>query len=145
MIDDISKELAKLKFQVRLLGEAIGDSSIPKLVIKMDWTEEILKEVYGVFKKHNDTRWEEKWIDLGRMSSELLALLDKYHTVKNYDDFREIVLAFYHSGEYRVICALFATTPLYACSEFECIKMDYLARRGENSLKELKESLEIYA
>ena len=145
MIDDIvSKELAKLKFQVRLLGEATGDYSIPKLVTKMDWTEEILKKVDGVFEKHNDTLFGEKWISLGAVKSELLDLLEKYHKVKDYNDFKEIVLAFYHSGEYEVICALFAITPPYTCSEFDCIKIDYLARKGENTLKELKESLTIY-
>ena len=113
MPDNIERELEKIKFHIRLIGETIDHRSypIPFLVIEMDWDDKDLDKAHDIFEKYDDKLERGEKVNWKGFEMELQnAFGIEYQTVKS------IVLAFYRNQQWTRVCAGYAKA--YECIEF---------------------------
>jgi hypothetical protein len=113
MPDNIVKELEKIKFHIRLIGETIDHRSypIPFLVIEMDWDGKDLDAAHDIFEKYDNKLEKKEAVNWKEFEMELRNTFDiGYQTVKS------IVLAFYRNRQWTRVCAGYAQA--YECIEF---------------------------
>src|SRR4029453_12529961 len=113
MPDNIEREVEKIKFHIRLIGETIDHRSypIPFLVIEMDWDDKDLDKANDIFEKYDNKleRGEEvNWTEFQMELQKTFGI--GYQTVKS------IVLAFYRNRQWTRVCAGYAQA--YECIEF---------------------------
>ena len=113
MPDNIERELEKIKFHMRLIGETIDPRSypIPFLVIEMDWDDKDLDKAHDIFEKYDNKLEKEEKVNWKEFEMELRNTFGiGYQTVKS------IVLAFYRNQQWTRVCAGYAKA--YECIEF---------------------------
>ena len=113
MPDNIERELEKIKFHIRLIGETIDYRSypIPFLVIEIDWNDKDLDKAHDIFEKYDDKLEREEKVNWKEFEMELQNTFGiEYQTVKS------IVLAFYRNHQWTRVCAGYAKA--YECIEF---------------------------
>ena len=113
MPDNIERELEKIKFHIRLIGETIDHRSypIPFLVIEMDWDDKDLDKAHDIFEKYDDKLEREEKVNWKEFEMELQNTFGiEYQTVKS------IVLAFYRNHQWTRVCTGYAKA--YECIEF---------------------------
>ena len=113
-IGEIARELEKLKYQVRTIGETIDYRAHPveALILSLDWGEGDIDRAHDIFEKYDNkleaneaVNWHEFEHELGD------AFGIGYQTVKS------IVLAFYDNHQWTNVCYGYAmsfepTTPI---------------------------------
>ena len=109
-IEEISRELEKLKYQVRTLGETINYRAHPveALILSLDWGEGDIDRAHDIFEKY-DNRLE---------AGEAVNWHDFEHELRiGYQTVKSIVLAFYENHQWTNVCHGYAmsfepTTPV---------------------------------
>ncbi len=118
-MNDITKEIKKIKFHLRLLSETIDSRNypIPSLVVEMDWDGDDLNRAHDIFEKYDKkleagetVNWTDLEIDLKREFD------------INYQIVKSIVLAFYRNHQWTEVCKYYAKS--HMCIEFHEIGKD---------------------
>ncbi|MHC2065889.1 hypothetical protein ACYFX5_00310 [Bremerella sp. T1] len=112
--EEITRELEKLKFQVRTIGETIDTRKHPveSLILSLDWDEGEIDLAHDIFEKYDNKLEEGESVKWNEFEHELKdALKIHYQTVKS------IVLAFYDNDQWTSVCYGYAmsfepTTPV---------------------------------
>jgi hypothetical protein len=100
---DVEHEIAKLKYHVKLLGDAVDwhEHPIAAMVVALDWSEDDLDKAQDIFDKYD--RQVEAGGPTGFFERELRDTFGiGYQTVK------QIVLGFYHNSQFLDICCAYA-------------------------------------
>ncbi|ETF09812.1 hypothetical protein BJN42_10525 [Pseudomonas koreensis] len=113
-LEDVIKDLEKIKYHVRILSDAIDYQSHPveALILSMDWGEADIDRAHDIFEKYDNMLIAKQSVDWGEFESELEAEFKiGYQTVKR------IVLAFFENHQWTDVCYGYAmsfepTTPL---------------------------------
>lgn len=101
----IEQELAKLRFHVKQLGEAIDDDEHPvtAMVIELNWSEEDLERAHDIFEKYDNQLESHGRFFEHDLEKELKDSFDiGYQTVKT------IVLAFWRNHQWQGVCRAYA-------------------------------------
>ncbi|EFN7494463.1 DUF1878 family protein, partial [Escherichia coli] len=55
-LNEISKEIEKLKYHIRILGESIDYHNHPveSLILSMDWDEKDINRAHDIFEKYDE-------------------------------------------------------------------------------------------
>ena len=118
MNDQIQKQIDKLKYQLRLLGEAIDhrEYPVPALVLALDWDDEDLNKAHDIFEKYDNKMEAGEEINWRSFEMELRDAFDiGYQTVKT------IILAFFDNGQWQDVCTAYAKA-------FECVEFHRITR-----------------
>ena len=121
MNSDVLRELKKVKFHLRTIGEEIGLERCPIgwLVIKMDWSEEDLDSVINMFYEYRNALKNNEDINLGSLRNALMRL-----TSNNYDRVKDIIIALHKSERFEVVAVCEKFAEAYSCAEFnEILRM----------------------
>lgn len=113
-LEDIVKDLKKLKYQVRVLGSAVDYDSHPieALIMSMDWDEGDIDRAHDIFEKYDRKLEAKEDINWSDFEEELKGAFGiGYQVVKS------IVLAFYENHQWTDVCYGYAmsfepTTPV---------------------------------
>ena len=109
MSSDVLRELDKVKFHLRTIGEEIAmiyDSSpLGWLAIKMDWSEDDLNRVINTFYEYRKALKSNGEINLDLLKSDLMRL-----TSNNDDRVRDIIRALHKSKRFEAaeVCEKYA-------------------------------------
>lgn len=112
-MEDVEEELKKLRYHVKLLGEAINgrDYPITSLVVFMNWDESELDAAHDIFEEADNRLSEGKGVDWGGFERKLR---DRFQI--GYQTVKDIVLAFHRNHQWTQVCREYAHA--YECSEF---------------------------
>lgn len=105
MTNDLKKEIDKIKYHIRLLGEAIDYNKHPvtSLVIDMNWSNDDLNKIHDIFEHYDNMLNEGKAIIWREFEMELRNNFKiSYQTVKM------IVLAFHFNHQWKQVCYNYA-------------------------------------
>jgi hypothetical protein len=119
----MNKEIAKLKYQVRLLGQSVDFDThpIPSLVVGLDWDEQDLRKAGDIFQKYDGLLQGGKNPAYGELEQDLRR---EFHNV-GYQEVKTIVNAFYASNQWQNVCLWFAKGQDPTCpSELKHILQD---------------------
>lgn len=113
-IGEIARELEKLKYQVRTIGETIDYRAHPveALILSLDWGEGDIDRAHDIFEKYDNKLEANEAVNWHEFEHELEdAFGIGYQTVKS------IVLAFYDNHQWTNVCYGYAmsfepTTPI---------------------------------
>lgn len=113
-IDELEKELRKLKYQVRAIGETIDYQNHPveALILEMDWGEGDINRTHDIFEKYDNKIEKGETINWRDFEMELRNEFNiGYQTVKS------IIIAFYQNHQWTNVCYQYAmsfepTTPI---------------------------------
>jgi hypothetical protein len=113
-IEELAKELEKLKYQVRTLGETINYRAHPveALILSLDWGEGDIDRAHDIFEKYDNKLEAGEVVNWQEFEHELRdAFGIGYQTVKT------IILAFYENRQWTNVCYGYAmsfepTTPV---------------------------------
>ena len=110
------EELDRLKWYIRLLGEAVDSEEHPitALVIALNWSEEDLKTAQDIFEKY-DQQMEKGGALNGRGLEK--ELRDEFAI--GYQRVKQIINAFFHNGQWPNVCLEYARQ--FRCAEFHGI------------------------
>jgi len=110
---DINKELEKVKFHIRLIGETIDHRTypVPSLVIEMDWDSDDLNRAHDIFEKYDTKLQNEEEVNWTYFESELRKIFDI-----GYQKVKSIILAFFRNHQWTEVCTLYAKS--HMCKEF---------------------------
>ena len=113
MPDNIERELEKIKFHIRLIGETIDHRSypIPFLVIEMDWDDKDLDTAHDIFEKYDNKLEREEKVNWQEFETELRKTFGIGNQIV-----KSIVLAFYRNHQWTRVCAGYAKA--HECIEF---------------------------
>ena len=102
---EYSDELRKLKYQIRLLGEAVDSTQSPitSLVISFDWGEEDLDRAHDIFESYDEKLRAGEEV---RWTAFEMALREQFHI--GYQRVKSIVLAFYRNHQWTAVCRGYA-------------------------------------
>jgi hypothetical protein len=119
IVEDLKREVEKLRFQMRMVADTLDfhDNPIAYLVIVLNWDDEDLKTANDIFEKYNQRLENEEEVPWKEMEFELKdAFSIGYQTVKT------VILAFYHNGQWTNVCRWFAEGQ--DVSEFKVIRRE---------------------
>lgn len=119
-MNNTNDEINKIKFHIRMIGEAIDYQSNPiaTLIIDLDWNEKDLDEAHDIFEKYNNMLNKKEEVCWTTFEHELS---DRFKI--GYQEVKRIILAFYRNHQWGQVCIGYA----YAkeCAEFhEITKRD---------------------
>ena len=107
MSSDLLKEIEKVKFHLRTMGEEMGLEPCPLawLSIKMDWTEDDLKNVIDMFYGYRKALLNGERVYWEKLRNSLMNI-----TNNDYDTVKDIINALYKSKRFEVVqvCEEFA-------------------------------------
>ncbi len=113
-IDNLVKEVKKLKYQVHLLGNIVDYQTHPieSLILSMDWSEEDIDSAHDIFEKYNNKLEANQPVTWNEFESEL-----KNEFNIGYQNVKHIVLAFFNNNQWTDVCYKYAmsfepTTPV---------------------------------
>lgn len=104
-MEDYKKEIEKLKYQLKLVGETIDYKSNPilSLVIELDWGEEDLETAHDIFEEYDNKLENNEDVNWTEFEFRLRNRFEiGYQTVKS------IILAFYRNHQWRKVCKGYA-------------------------------------
>lgn len=104
-MSDLSDEIHKIKYQLRLVGESINhrEHPIPALVISMDWSEEDLEAANDIFELYDNklrSNEEVNWTEFE------FAIRNRFSI--GYQTVKLIILAFYRNYQWTDVCREYA-------------------------------------
>uniref|UniRef100_UPI003F8067AD hypothetical protein n=1 Tax=Xanthomonas sp. 0924 TaxID=2835534 RepID=UPI003F8067AD len=112
--EDFRKELEKIKYHVRLLGETINfkDHPIEALILSKDWNEGDIERAHDIFEKYDKLLESKQPVSWGDFEQELE---DTFNT--GYQGVKPIIVAFFRNGQWTNVCHGYAmsfepTTPI---------------------------------
>lgn len=113
-IDDVSKDIMKMKYHIRLLGEAIDYKQHPveALILSMDWDESQIDRAHDIFEEYDNKINNKETINWYEFEH---ALRDEFGI--GYQTVKSIILAFYNNHQWTAVCKGYAmsfepTTPV---------------------------------
>lgn len=112
-MDDTKSEIERLRYHVKLLGEAVDSQEHPltSLVVHLNWKEADLDAAHDIFEEFDQKMESDasvNWSDLERRLKDRFDI--GYQTVKS------IVLAFYRNHQWSGVCRKYAMA--HQCTEF---------------------------
>ncbi|CAI8907083.1 DUF1878 family protein [Pseudomonas zeae] len=113
-LEDVIKDLEKIKYHVRILSDAIDYESHPveALILSMDWGEKDIDRAHDIFEKYDNMLNDNQDVNWMQFEADLKKEFNiGYQTVKS------IVLAFFENHQWTDVCHGYAmsfepTTPL---------------------------------
>ncbi|MDP2038448.1 MAG: DUF1878 family protein [Ignavibacteria bacterium] len=104
-MDDILKQIEKIKYQLRLIADTLDHVQYPieALVIELDWSSEDLDAAHDIFEEA-DIKLEKK--ELVNWTEFELKLESRFGI--GYQTVKDIVLAFYHNQQWGNVCRGYA-------------------------------------
>lgn len=113
-IDEIAKDIEKIKYQITVLGQAIDHQTHPvaALIFSMNWGEGDVDRAHDIFEKYDEKLEAKESINWYEFEKELKDEFGiGYQTVKS------IVLAFFDNHQWTDVCYGYAmsmepTTPV---------------------------------
>ncbi|MGE3409026.1 MAG: hypothetical protein AB7I37_19580 [Pirellulales bacterium] len=101
--EDIADEFAKLRYHVKLLGEAIDrrEHSVTAMILDFDWSEEDVERAENIFEKYDNLA--ESGASIDNFERELCEAFNI-----NYQQMKQIVLGFYRNGHFIDVCRAYA-------------------------------------
>ena len=112
-MDEIIKQIDKIKYHIKMIGDTINHLEYPieSLVIQLDWDDNDLSAANNIFEEYDkklnsgeDINWTEFEI----------TLRDRFGI--GYQTVKSIILAFYRNDQWRDVCIGYAQE--YDVSEF---------------------------
>lgn len=121
-MDNIEVELEKIRFHLKLLGEAIDhrEHPIECLVLYLNWSESQLERAHDIFEEAQDALEQKQAVNWGQFEHKLR---DEFNI--GYQSVKSIVLAFYRNHQWTDVCKQYAEA-------FECSEFHEITRRGES-------------
>lgn len=115
-MEEIQKELEKLKFQMKLVGESLSfeEHPIANLVIEMDWGNEelnIAHDIFEIYDKQIEADEEPNWHAFESEFKSKLGL--------DYQMLKLVILAFFRNFQWTRVCEVYAKAN--ECMEFHSI------------------------
>ena len=120
--DEIIETLEKLKYQVRILGEAVDYTNFPiqSLIMSYDWGPGDIDKAHDIFE-----RWEKHLEGGGNMDTgDFEADFNKEFSI-TYQGLKSIVLAFYENGQWTNVCEAYVD----AFGKYPSMEYHSIARR----------------
>lgn len=104
-IDDLSKDIMKMKYHIRLLGEAIDYKQHPveALILSMDWDESQIDRAHDIFEEYDNKINNKEPINWHEFEH---ALRDEFGI--GYQTVKSIILAFYNNHQWTGVCKGYA-------------------------------------
>lgn len=104
-MEDISKEIEKIKYQLKLLADTLDYEIHPieTLVIELDWGREDLDAAHDIFEEYDkklENKEEVNWVEFE------LRLEKRFET--GYQTIKYIILAFYNNHQWVNVCKGYA-------------------------------------
>jgi hypothetical protein len=105
--EDILRELAKLKYQLKMIGDTIDAERYPieSLILEMDWDNQQLERAHDIFEEYDkkiNANDAIIWRDFE------MALRNEFHI--GYQNVKSIVLAFYDNDQWVEVCKAYAAS-----------------------------------
>ena len=109
----VEQEIKKLRYQVKLLGEAINSQEHPiaSMVIERNWGEDDVEEALDILEKYDKQLEKDGTIQGGQMERELR---DRFQI--GYQEVKPIILGFWRHHNFPDVCKAYAKQ--FECSEF---------------------------
>lgn len=123
-MQDIEKEIEKLKYQISILASTIDYDKFPveNLILSLNWDDNDLDDAHDIFEKY-DQELEENKLDINWVAFE--KELEKRFNI-SYQTVKSIVIAFYKNGQWSAVCYHYAKK--HQCVEFHSLIRDYEQR-----------------
>ena len=104
-LNEISKEIEKLKYHIRILGESIDYHNHPveSLILSMDWDEKDINRAHDIFEKYDEKINSDEEVEWYDFENEL-----KDEFIIGYQTVKQIVLAFYNNHQWTDVCYQYA-------------------------------------
>ena len=101
MMDELREQLERLRYQVRMVGEALEGDAYPiqSLIIELDWGEKELDEAHDIFEKYTQLLKENEEFILESFEIEFLDRLSV-----GYQTLKLIILAFHKNNQWLKLC-----------------------------------------
>jgi hypothetical protein len=98
-MDNLENEVAKLRFQIKLISETIDrdENPILHLAVFLNWSEEDLEAAHNIFEEYSQKP------DLIGFERQLKERFDI-----DYQQVKRIILAFYRTGQHEDVCERYA-------------------------------------
>lgn len=100
-LEELTRELEKLKYQVQTIGETIDHRAHPveSLILSMDWGEGDIDHAHDIFEKYDNKLQAKEQVNWHEFEMELRNEFGiGYQTVKS------IILAFYRNHQWTDVC-----------------------------------------
>jgi hypothetical protein len=112
-MEELSKQVDKLKYQMQLVGESINSKEHPiaSLVISMNWGDKDLDKAHDIFEKYENILESGESPNWGAFELEFNQQFDI-----GYQTLKMIVLAFHRNFQWENVCAVYAKAK--ECVEF---------------------------
>ena len=112
-MDDLQKQIDKLKFQMSLVGESLDSREHPiaTLAISMDWDDDDLDRAHDIFEKFDkiiESGAKPNWAEFERDFSQQFGI--------GYQTLKVIVLSFFRNFQWTSVCEIYAQA--HECVEF---------------------------
>lgn len=120
-MDDLVKEIKKLKYHIELIGNTIDGDIYPveSLIVSFDWNNNDLNKAHDIFEKY-DKKIEAKEKNINWFAFE--KELEEQFNI-NYQEVKLIILAFYKNRQWSEVCYQYAKEN--QCMEFDSFIMEY--------------------
>ena len=120
-MDELKKEIEKLKYQMQLVGNMIDSDIYPieSLILSFDWDNDDLNKAHDIFEKY-DKKIEVKEEDINWVKFE--KELEEQFSI-SYQEVKLIILAFYKNRQWSEVCYQYAKENSYI--ELNGIVLEY--------------------
>lgn len=120
-MDELKKEIEKLKYQMQLVGNMIDSDIYPieSLILSFYWDNDDLNKAHDIFEKY-DKKIEAKEEDINWVKFE--KELEEQFSI-SYQEVKLIILAFYKNRQWSEVCYQYAKEN--SCIEFNGIVLEY--------------------
>lgn len=100
-MDNLTREIEKLRFQIRCLAEHLDlkDDPMLRLVLRLNWGEQDLVAVHEIIEAYGNLLESDKESTLPEFEKKLR---DRFGL--DHQEVKAIVLAFYDSGQFVEVC-----------------------------------------
>ena len=125
-MDELKKEIEKLKYQMQLVGNMIDSDIYPieSLILSFDWDNDDLNKAHVIFEKY-DKKIEVKEEDINWVKFE--KELEEQFSI-SYQEVKLIILAFYKNRQWSEVCYQYA-------KENSCIELNGIVLEYERNFK----------
>lgn len=99
-LEDMEAAINKLRYQVRILGEAIDykTSPVESLILSMDWSKDDINRVHDIFERWDTRIRKGEKLESHKFESEFDSVGIGYQALKS------VILAFYRNGQWTDVC-----------------------------------------
>ena len=104
-IEEISKELKKLQYHVKIIGECLDYKLNPleSLILSMNWDDSQIKKAHNIFEKYDNKLLEKEDVNWKEFE---MALKDEF-SIGN-QAIKAIILAFHRNHQWMEVCRGYA-------------------------------------